>query len=156
MRRVLTILLIIGGIIGGAYVISGKATESILQNALVTIKDLSFAVGATVLDVVQGIQPLILTIEVTNTQNIGTTINSFIGTAYMLGQPVAQVADTFNIKIGPGETVIIDIPIILNSQQVLAVAGDAVKNKTLPDINVKGEIVANSFIFPVDEVFSFS
>ncbi len=140
----------------GLYAISGKAAENILQSALVKIKDLSFQAGASLLDIVQGIQPLILTVEVTNTQQIGATINKFTGVAYMEGQPVAQVNQTFNISLKPGEAVLVDIPILLNSEAVLNAAGIIINDtRALPAINVQGSIIANSFQFPVDETFTF-
>ena len=142
--------------VGLLYAFSGKATQQILDNAIVKIKDLSFAAGATVLDIVQGIQPLVLSVEVTNSQNIGATINGFKGVAYILGQPVAQVKEVFNVKLKPGETVLIDIPIILDSEAVLNVVSDIISNPVMPEVNVQGEIVANSFTYQVDEVFTFS
>lgn len=149
-------ILALGLLFFGMYAISGKATELVLNNALVSLKSLTFEAGATLLDIVQGFKPLILSVDVTNTQNIGTTVNSFVGIAYINGFAVADIQQEFNIKMKPGQSVIIDIPVLLDGASVLSAAADALATKVLPPINIVGTIEANGFTYPVNETFSLS
>lgn len=152
MRGIITL----GLLLFGMYAVSGKATELVLNNALVSLRSLTFEAGATVLDIVQGIKPLILSVDVTNTQEIGTTVNSFVGTAFINGFAVADVQQDFNIKMKPGESIIIDIPVLLDSAAVLNAAADSLATKLIPPINIVGTITANGFTYPVNETFELS
>lgn len=152
MRGILTL----GLLFLGVYAISGKATEAILNSALVKIKSLSLDAGATVLDIVQGYKPLILSVEVTNTESVGTTINSFSGSAIMNNMAVADLFIELNVKLKPGEAVTIDIPILLDSAAVLTAGADAIQQKTIPPVIIEGVLTANSFTYPVNETFEFS
>lgn len=151
MKKIFTI----GLLLFGLYAVTGKAAEAVLNNVMVAFKNITLAAGATLLDIIQGSQPIILTLEITNTQQYGTTVNSFTGTAYMNGQPVGDVDHVFNIKLKPGVPTLIDIPITLNSEEVILAAGAGIQTKTIPPVNIQGTLNALSFNYPVNETISF-
>lgn len=155
MNSLLKLALIVGGVVL-LYPASGLAAQAILDNAEITFKKFSLAAGATMLDVVQGLQPIIITVEVKNTHWAATVINKFVGTGYMNNSPVASINADINIQLLPGQTKNIDIPILLNSAAVIVAAGTSIQNKAIPPLVIEGEIIATSFTYPVNETIEFA
>lgn len=139
----------------GLWMLNAFTAKTVLQNILVSFRGLTIQAGATIIDIIQGVKPLVLSVEVTNTQQVGVRVNAFTGTASVNGEPVGQINYALNTSLPAGQTVLIDIPILLDSEALLNAAGQSLADKALPPIQIDGDIVANTFTFPVHEVFTY-
>ena len=135
------------------YAYVGKSAQQVLYNLSISLKNISIAVGATVFDVLQGIKPIVLTVDAVNNTNVGSYIDRFTGTATMNGMVVANLDIPLDIDINPGATVTVDVPIYLDFESVVSVIGDSINKKEIPPIVLVGDLVASNLVYAVNETF---
>lgn len=140
----------------GAYALTGLRAQEVLYNMTGTIKDIALASGSTVFDVLQGLSPVIITIDVTNSEDVGVMLNGFTGGAYMNGVEVAILDLAINQRINPHETVTLDIPVVLSFDSVMYVIDNYVTDKTVPPLTITGTLTAGGWKYPVNETFNFA
>ena len=139
----------------GSYALTGLKAQDVLYNMTGELKNVSLELGSTVLDVLQGLSPLIITIDVVNNEDITVTINSFVGSAQMQGYQVSTFDIQINQRIKQHETVTIDIPLVLDYESVLYVIDGYVTDQKIPSLNITGTLSAGGWNYQVNENFDF-